>query len=68
MERIEERKKWKERKEEREYWKYFNKLYYPDKITKEEDKKTALEAHFKKPFEEIDPSQYKYLKLVHKCE
>ena len=32
---------------------------------KEKDKRVALEAHFKKPYEEIYPAQYKYLKLVH---
>ena len=29
------------------------------------DKITALEEYFKKPFEDIDPAQYKHLKLVH---
>ena len=49
MEKQEERKKWKERKEEREKWKYYNKLYNPDKITKEDDKKTARST-FQKTF------------------
>ena len=32
---------------------------------KEEDKREALETYFKKPYKEIDPAQYKYLRLVH---
>ena len=32
---------------------------------KEIDKRIALEAHFKKPYEEKDPAQYNNLRLVH---
>ena len=37
MKKQEGRKWWKKRKEEREKWKCYNKLYYPDKITEEVD-------------------------------